>query len=83
MIFSSRSTSVAAAKAAASTRGKEPFEPARFREIYARVNADRIDKYTPWDTIVTESEYNYYVTFEDKMTMADFVAHMRYLDGWG
>ena len=71
------------AREAAQATGKEPFDPARFRELYAQINADDIDAYTPWDTILKESEYLYYVTFAELMTLADLIEHMRHLDGWG
>ena len=70
-----------AAKMAADESDKEPFAEARFREIYARLNPEHIDQYTPWDTIIAESEYSYYVTFSQKMTMVEFAIHMRYLGG--
>jgi hypothetical protein len=78
-----RAAVLAVAKVAASATEKEAFDGERFREIYRQINADCIDQYTPWDTLVTESEYNYYVTFREQMTLTDFVNHMRYMDGWG
>ena len=78
-----RAIRLAQAKVDAQRLDKEPFDEARFRELYQQVNADEIDQYTPWDTIIRESEYEYYVTFTEKMTMLDFIKYMRYLDGWG
>ena len=78
-----RTAELAVAREAAQATGKEPFDPARFRELYAQINADDIDAYTPWDTILKESEYLYYVTFAELMTLIDLIEHMRHLDGWG
>jgi len=76
-----RAKRLAAAKVAAHESDKEPFTEARFREIYARLNPEHICQYTPWEMIIAESEYNYYVTFSQKMTMVEFAIHMRYLGG--
>ena len=78
-----RAKKLTTAKLAAHQSDKEPFSETRFIEIYTQLNPEHVDKYTPWETIIAESEYNYYVTFSQKMTMIDFAIHMRYLGGCG
>ena len=74
---------LAAAKIAAQASDKEPFSVTRFQEIYARLNPETMNSSKPWETIIAESEYNYYVTFSNKTTMLDFAIYMRYLGSWG
>lgn len=78
-----RAKRLTAAKNAAKATDKEPFSKARFKEIYTRLHPENIDRHTPWETLIAESEYNYYVTFAQKTSLVDFAIHMRYLGGLG
>ena len=78
-----RAKRLAEAKAAAAGTGKEPFERVRFRELYARLRPDDVTKYTPWETLLKESEYDYYVEFPDQKTLEEFIRHQDWLDGFG
>ncbi len=71
-----------ARKAAARSR-KEPFDRARFRELYIKLRPDDVTKYTPWETLFEESEFDYYVRFPDQMTLEEFIRHQDWLDGFG
>jgi hypothetical protein len=71
------------ARTAAKNTGKEPFCQQKFKELYIRLNADSVDKFTPWDTLIKESEYDYYVTNPDLMTLEALVKHLQWLEGWG
>lgn len=72
---------LADAIARAQGTSKEPFDVDRFREIYARLNTT--DQYTAWETLLSEAEYDYYVSFSDKMSLQEFIEHQKWLDGWG
>ncbi|MFH1811747.1 MAG: hypothetical protein ABIJ09_23610 [Pseudomonadota bacterium] len=71
------------ARAAALGTGKEPFSAHRFRQLYAQLNPDDVDEHTPWETVVQEAEYSYYVTNPDVTTLKELVAHNKWLQGWG
>jgi hypothetical protein len=76
-----KASALAQAKTAAEGTAKEPFDADRFREIYARLNTT--DQYTAWETLLSEAEYDYYVSFSDKMSLQEFIEHQKWLDGWG
>lgn len=78
-----RAQALAAAKANARDTDKEGFDRDRFRALYSRVNADAVDQYTPWETLLAEAEYDYYVGSHGKTTLEAYVLHQRWLDGWG
>jgi hypothetical protein len=78
-----RSKKLSKAKDAAAQTDKEPFDTDRFKEVYTRLNSDDVDEFTPWETLVKEAEYDYYVTQADKMKLEDFVTHLKWLQGWG
>jgi hypothetical protein len=78
-----RAQELAEAKQAAADSGKEPFDHARFRELYEKLRADDVTQYTPWDTLLEESERDYYVGFPDQKTLEEFIRHQDWLDGFG
>lgn len=78
-----RSQTLSKAKAAAAGTKKEPFDADRFRKVYIRLNSDDVDEFTPWETLIKEAEYDYYVTQADKMGLEEFVTHLKWLQGWG
>ncbi len=80
---SERSQTLSKAKAAAAQTDKEPFKARRFKKLYARLNPDDVNKFTPWKTLLAEAEYDYYVTQKDKMNLEEFVQHLKWLQGWG
>lgn len=71
------------AKLLAANTDKEPFDVDRFKKLYIKLNSDDIDKFTPWETLLKEAEYDYYVTQADKMSLEEFVKYLRWLQGWG
>jgi len=71
------------ARAAAARTDKEPFKARKFKRLYEKLNPDDVDKLTPWDTLIEESEYDYYVTNADKMSLEEFVKHLKWLQGFG
>jgi hypothetical protein len=79
----SQAVELAAAKKAAEGTGKEVFDPDRFRAVYKKLNAMDVGPYTPWDTLIRESEYDYYVSYKDKMTLEELVEHIKYIQGFG
>ncbi|MBW2733935.1 MAG: hypothetical protein JRH20_16225 [Deltaproteobacteria bacterium] len=78
-----RSQTLSEAKAAAARTEKEPFNARRFKKLYARLNSDDVNELTPWETLLREAEYDYYVTETDKMSLEEFVKHLKWLEGWG
>ncbi len=78
-----KAEALASARATAQVTEKEPFDATPFRAIYAELNAHRIDQYTAWDTLLTESEYAYYVTYPDLKTLRDFAEYQKMLQDWG
>ena len=78
-----RSQTLSKAKAAAEHTDKEPFNARRFKKLYKRLNSDDVDKFTPWDTLLEESEYDYYVVQTDKKSLEEYVKHLRWLQGFG
>ena len=73
---------LAEAREAAERRGKEPFDRRRFRELHAALNPDEALPDSVWETLLTESEYDYYVGYPDQLTLEEFIRHQRYLDGF-
>ena len=71
------------AKAEAAGTDKESFSARRFKELYAQLNPDDVDKHTPWKTLLQEAEYDYYVSQSDHRTLEEFVKHKKWLQGWG
>ncbi len=78
-----RSQTLSKAKAAAAYTDKEPFDADRFRALYIRLNSECVSQFTAWETLLKESEYDYYVTQTDKMSLEEFVIHLGWLEGWG
>lgn len=70
-------------KAAAADTEKEPFGPKRFRKLYEELNPASFDEYTPWETLIKESEYDYYVVTPDLMSLTELVKHLKWLEGYG
>jgi hypothetical protein len=70
------------AKAAAANTSKEPFDAKKFREIYTRLDTYGVDQYTPWDTLIEESEYEYYVNHTDILKLEELVKHLLWQDGF-
>lgn len=77
-----RAETLSRARADAALTDKEPFDAGRFRKLYAKLNPDDVDRHTPWETLLAEAEYDYYVTNKDKMTLEAFIKHLRWLEGW-
>ena len=69
-------------KTAAKNTKKEPFDEVRFKALYKEIYPDDVDKHTPWDTLIKEAEYDYYVSNKDKMTMKDLILHIQLQDGY-
>lgn len=78
-----RSQTLSKAKAAAAHTNKELFDADRFKQLYIRLNSDDVNEYTPWETLIKESEYDYYVVETDKMNLEEFVIYLKWLQGWG
>ena len=78
-----RSQTLSNAKLLAENTGKEPFDVDRFKELYIKLNSDDVNEFTPWETLFKESEYDYYVTEADKMSLEEFVIYLKWLQGWG
>ncbi len=77
-----RAKRLAEAKATAEGTKKEPFNERLFRSLYKKLRPDDVDKYTVWKTVLKESEYEYYVTYPDQMTLEEYIRHQDWLDGW-
>lgn len=77
-----RAEKLAAAREAAPA-DKEPFDVAAYRALYERRNSIDIDRSTPWETLLAEAEYDYYVTYSHHMTLDAFLQHQIWLQGWG
>ena len=71
------------AKAAAAHTDKEPFDARRFKKLYKRLNPSDVDEFTPWETLLEESEYDYYVAQTDKQNLEEYVKHLKWLQGFG
>ena len=78
-----RAQRLSEAKAAAAHTDKEPFNARRFKKLYKRLNPDDVDRFTPWETLLEESEYDYYVTQKDKNNLEEYVKYLRWLQGFG
>jgi hypothetical protein len=71
------------AKAAAAGTSKEPFNARKFKKLYIKLNGYGLDEHTPWETIIKESEYNYYVLHKDIVTLEALVKHIAWMEGYG
>lgn len=71
------------AKSAAWFTGKERFKVRKFKKLYLRLNPDDVDELTPWDTLIRESEYDYYVVQKDITKLREYVKHLVWHDGFG
>ena len=78
-----RSQALSKAKADAEHTDKEPFDAKRFKKLYKRLNPDDVDMFTPWKTMIKESEYDYYVAQKDKKTLEEYVKYLVWLQGFG
>ncbi len=78
-----RSQALSKAKAAAAHTDKEPFDARRFKKLYKRLNPSDVDIFTPWKTLVKESEYDYYVKQKDKKTLEEYIKYLVWLQGFG
>jgi hypothetical protein len=70
------------AKAAAAGTNKEPFNARKFRKIYTKLDTYGVDKNTPWETLLKESEYDYYVNHADILSLEELVKHLLWQDGF-
>ena len=77
-----RAEKLSKAKAAAVGTEKEPFDAEKFREIYTRLDTYGVDKYTPWETLFKESEYEYYVDKPEIQSLEELVEHLLWQDGF-
>ena len=77
-----RAENLKKAKEAAKNTGKEPFNRDKFISLYIKYNKDDINELTPWETILKESEYDYYVTTKNKMTLEEYIKYQLWLDGF-
>ena len=71
------------AKSAAWFTTKERFKVRKFKKLYIRLNPEEVDGLTPWETLIKESEYDYYVVQKDMKKLEDYVKHLVWLDGFG
>ncbi len=78
-----RAKELAEAKTAAEGTDKEPFNREQFQTLYSSLNPDDVSQHTVWESLLNEAEYDYYVSFPDKMTLEEFIKHQKWLDGWG
>ncbi len=78
-----RAKELAEAKTAAEGTDKEPFNREQFQTLYSSLNPDDVSQDTVWKNFLKEAEYDYYVSFPDKMTLEEFIKHQKWLDGWG
>jgi len=79
---SERADKLSNAKAAAAGTKKEPFNAKKFREIYTKLDDYGVDENTPWETLLEESEYDYYVNNPDILSLEEFVKHLIWQDGF-
>jgi SAM-dependent methyltransferase len=70
------------AKAALGGQNKEPFHAESFKSLYRALNPEEKEEYIPWETLLKEAEYDYYVSYPDKLTLRALIKHMQYLDGF-
>lgn len=70
------------AKSAARFTRKERFKVRKFKNLYMRLNPDDVDELTPWETLIKESEYDYYVNQKDFKNLEEYVKHLIWLDGF-
>ena len=74
-----RADQLAAAKADAARRGKEPFELAKLEALCDTSREGRVD---PVDTRRARFEDLYYVHYPDVLTLADFARKVEELNRW-
>ena len=77
-----RAKNLAEAKKAAEGTEKEPFDRVRFKELYTTLCPSEVHEFTSWEPLFIESEYDYYVSFPDQMTLEEFIEHEIWMDGW-
>ena len=70
------------AKSAAWFTRKERFNVRKFKRLYMRLNPEEVDELTPWETLIKESEYDYYVIQKDIKKLKEYVEHLVWLDGF-
>jgi len=70
---------LAAAKADAAARGKEPFDLERLETMCDTSHEGRVD---PVESRQAEFERKYYVHFPDVMTLAEFAEKVEELNRW-
>ena len=70
---------LAAAKADAARRGKEPFDLAKLETMCDTSHEGRVD---PVEDRQAEFERKYYVHFPDVMTLAEFAKKVEELNRW-
>lgn len=73
---------LAKAKEAAKGTGKEPYSRRRFKQLYIKLRPHDVDKYTPWETLLEESEYEYYVMYPDHKTLEQYIKYQDWVDGY-
>ena len=71
------------AKSAVWFSRKERFKARKFKRLYMRLNPEEVDELTPWETLIKESEYDYYVVQKDIKSLEEYVKHLLSLDGFG
>lgn len=69
---------LAAAKAEAAERGKEPFDVEKVLAMYTPYDQYRYP--APLDEVAHQMERSYYLTSREMMTLAEFVDHLRRAD---
>ena len=77
-----RAKKLAEAKKAAEGTTKEPFDRVRFEELYRTLAPASVTEHTPWETLFSESEYEYYVNYPDQKTLAEYIEHQEWEDGY-
>ncbi len=70
------------AKAAAANTEKEPFDADRVKELFIQLDTYGVDKYTPWETLLQEAEYEYYVAHPEILSLEEYVEHSLWEDGF-
>jgi hypothetical protein len=78
-----RAEKLGKAKTAAWFTRKERFKVRKFKKLYVRLNPDDVDEFTPWETLIRESEYDYYVVQKEMKSLKEYVKHLVRLDGFG
>lgn len=78
-----RSEKLNQAKAAAKKTSKESFNEKKFKKLYIKLNPYDVDEHTPWDTLLKESEYEYYVSHTEITNMKTYIEHLKWEQGWG